>query len=102
MISGAQVIGSIAAFCTTVSYVPQLHKCWTKKSAADLSLYMLLVLATGLALWVAYGVMQGDWVVVVANSAGLALLGMIIGFKVREMISARRRSGSGSGGKADA
>jgi MtN3 and saliva related transmembrane protein len=100
MMSAAQAIGSIAAFCTTVSYVPQLHKCWTKGTAADLSLYMLLVLAAGLALWITYGVMQGDWVVIAANSAGLALLGMITSFKVREMISARRRHSSG--GKGDA
>lgn len=59
MISGVQFIGLVAAGCTTVSYVPQLYKCWTKKNAADLSLYMLVVLATGLALWVAYGVLQG-------------------------------------------
>jgi|ERR1700758_2435252 MtN3 and saliva related transmembrane protein len=100
MISGVQVIGSVAAFCTTVSYVPQLYKCFTKGTAADLSLYMLLVLATGLALWVIYGLMQGDWVIIAANSAGLILLGMIIGFKIREMISARRRGGAGSEGDA--
>ena len=50
MISGPQMIGTIAAVRTTVSYVPQLYKCWTKGTAADLSLYMLLVLSAGLAL----------------------------------------------------
>lgn len=100
MISGVQFIGLIAAVCTTVSYVPQLHKCWTKKSAADLSLYMLSVLATGLALWIICGAMQKDWAIIAANSAGLALLGMIISFKAREMISARRHGRTG--GKADA
>ena len=100
MISGVQLLGLIAAFCTTVSYVPQLHKCWSKNTAADLSLYMLLVLATGLALWIIYGVMQGDWVIIAANSAGLALLGMIIGFKIREMVSARRSGRSGGEGEA--
>jgi MtN3 and saliva related transmembrane protein len=100
VISGAQSIGLIAACCTTVSYVPQLYKCWTTRTAADISLYMLLVLAAGLALWVLYGAMQRDWVIIVANSAGLGLLLMIIGFKLREMISARRDGQSG--GKADA
>jgi MtN3 and saliva related transmembrane protein len=100
MISGVQLIGLIAAFCTTVSYIPQLYKCWARKSASDLSLYMLLVLATGLGLWIVYGVVQGDWVIIAANSAGLTLLAMIISFKIREMISARRHGRSG--GKADA
>ena len=78
----------------------QLHKCWSKNTADDLSLYMLLVLASGLALWIMYGVMQGDWVIIAANSAGLALLGMIIGFTIREMIAACRRGCTGGEGEA--
>jgi hypothetical protein len=44
--------------------------------------------------------MQGDRVIITANSAGLALLDMIISFKVREMVAARRNGRSG--GKVDA
>jgi MtN3 and saliva related transmembrane protein len=91
MISEVQLIGAVAAVCTTVSYVPQVYKCWTKGTAGDLSLYMLLVLAAGLALWVVYGLLHGDLVIVMANGAGLSLLAMITGFKIREMILARRR-----------
>jgi hypothetical protein len=58
------------------------------------------VLATGLALWSVYGALQADRVVIAANSAGLALLVMIISFKVREMIAARRRGGSRSKAQA--
>jgi MtN3 and saliva related transmembrane protein len=100
MISGPQLVGSVAACCTTISYVPQVYKCWTKGTASDLSLYMLLVLMTGLALWTVYGLMQDDWVIVAANGTGFSFLTMITGFKVREMIAARRRGESG--GKADA
>jgi MtN3 and saliva related transmembrane protein len=45
------LIGAAAAFCTTVSYVPQLRKCWTTGETGDLSLKMLL-LAAGLSLWI--------------------------------------------------
>jgi hypothetical protein len=38
------------------------------KSAGDLSLKMLSVLALGIALWVVYGFLQSDWVIVSANS----------------------------------
>jgi MtN3 and saliva related transmembrane protein len=72
----------------------------TNSQAADLSLYMLLVLASGLALWIVYGFVQGDTVIIAANCASLALLGTIMTFKVREMISARRCGGAG--GEADA
>jgi uncharacterized protein with PQ loop repeat len=50
--------GAAAAFCTTVSYVPQLRKCWQTGQTGDLSLRMLLLLATGLALWLVYGLMR--------------------------------------------
>jgi MtN3 and saliva related transmembrane protein len=65
------VIGTVAAFCTTVSCIgsgkpshaigliarrlshdalPQLKKCWDTGSAGELSFRMLLILATGVAL----------------------------------------------------
>lgn len=82
-------IGSLAAFCTTVSYVPQLKKCWQTGSAGDLSLRMLAILATGVALWILYGVMKADIVIIAANSVSLVLLLGILFFKVREL----RRAG---------
>jgi MtN3 and saliva related transmembrane protein len=39
----ATVIGGLAAFCTTVSYVPQLKKCWETGHAGDLSIKMFLI-----------------------------------------------------------
>ena len=44
------LIGAAAAFCTTVSYIPQLKKVWTTGETGDLSLKMLLLLAAVLAL----------------------------------------------------
>ena len=77
--------GVAAAACTTVSYVPQLKKCWETGSASDLSLKMFLILATGIALWIAYGVLQADAVIVFANSVSLSLLLSILYFKLREV-----------------
>ena len=56
------LIGSAAAFCTTVSYFPQLRKCWKTGKAGDLSLWMFLVLASGVALWIVYGFLKTDYV----------------------------------------
>ena len=49
------LVGLVAAFCTTVSYYPQLKKCWTTGSAGDLSLTMFLTLSAGVGLWIVYG-----------------------------------------------
>ena len=78
------LIGGFAAFCTTVSYVPQVKKAWQTKQTGDLSLKMLLILGTGLALWAAYGFMKSDWVIIVANCVSLALLGNLVWFKLHE------------------
>jgi MtN3 and saliva related transmembrane protein len=78
------MIGAAAAFCTTVSYIPQLKKVWATGETGDLSLKMLLLLATGLALWIIYGLVRSDFVIVVANAVSLTLLGCIIYFKLRE------------------
>jgi MtN3 and saliva related transmembrane protein len=49
------LIATTAAFCTTISCVPQLKKCWETGEAGDLSLKMLNLLAAGLSLWMVYG-----------------------------------------------
>ena len=78
------LIGAAAAFCTTVSYIPQLKKVWTTGETGDLSLKMLLLLAVGLALWMIYGLMRTDLVIIAANAISLALLSCLIFFKLRE------------------
>ena len=78
------LIGLLAAFCTTISYFPQLKKCWDTGSAGDLSFKMFSILAAGIALWIIYGCLQSDLVIIVANSTSLALLMGILWFKIRE------------------
>jgi len=85
-------VGLFAAFCTTVSYFPQLKKCWETSSAGDLSLKMFLILALGVASWIVYGFLQGDIVIIIANSASLCLLLGILYCKLREGAGAVSRS----------
>jgi MtN3 and saliva related transmembrane protein len=82
-------IGVTAAACTTASYVPQLMKCWATGSSGDLSLKMFLILAAGIFLWVVYGVLQGDAVIIIANAVSLCLLACILSFKLREFYGAK-------------
>jgi MtN3 and saliva related transmembrane protein len=87
----ATIVGGFAAVCTTISYFPQLKKCWDTGETGDLSLGMLLILIAGLATWVVYGVMRQDVVVITANSISVCLLLGILGFKFREIWSTGRR-----------
>lgn len=56
----ATVVGLAAAVCTTGANLPQLKKAWTTGQTDDISMNTLWVLASGLALWVAYGVLRTD------------------------------------------
>jgi MtN3 and saliva related transmembrane protein len=64
-------IGAAAAFCTTASYIPQLHKAWKTGQTGDLSLKILVFLATGLGLWLTYGMIRSDVVIAIANGISL-------------------------------
>ena len=83
MTTFATVVGLAAAVCTTAANVPQLKKAWTTGQTDDLSMNMLLVLACGLALWVAYGVLQKDIVILLANAISLALISGLVWLKLR-------------------
>ena len=85
----ATLIGLVAAFCTTISYVPQIRKIRASGETHDISLRMFLILATGIALWVIYGVLQGDAIIVLANSVSLAFLATILFFKLRNVTRGR-------------
>ena len=82
-------IGGCAAVLTSLSYIPQVRKAWPRGSTSDLSLKMLVVLTTGLMLWIVYGLLKGDWVIVAANSAGAALTATVLAFKIRDMRSSK-------------
>jgi MtN3 and saliva related transmembrane protein len=80
-------IGVCAAVLTSLSYIPQVRKAWPRGSTKDLSLHMLIVLTAGLLLWIGYGVLKSDWVIVAANTVGAILSGSVLAFKIRDMRS---------------
>jgi MtN3 and saliva related transmembrane protein len=80
-------IGACAAVLTSLSYLPQVRKAWPRGSTSDLSLKMLVALTAGLLLWIGYGLLRGDWVIVAANGVGAALSASVLAFKIRDMRS---------------
>jgi MtN3 and saliva related transmembrane protein len=75
-------IGLAAAICTTAANVPQLIKAWSTQETDDLSLKMLALLSVGLGLWIAYGVLKSDWVIILANGIGLVLAIALVSLKL--------------------
>ncbi|MEZ0059973.1 uncharacterized protein with PQ loop repeat [Bradyrhizobium elkanii] len=48
---------------------------------------MLGTLTLGLGLWIIYGSIRGDWMIVAANVVGVTLVTIVLGCKVRDLKS---------------
>ncbi len=77
------LIGLLAAACTTISFVPQLVRVWQLRSAREISLSMFLVFSCGTLLWLLYGIAIHAVPIILANAITLALSLGIIGLKLR-------------------
>ena len=71
-------LGLVAATLTTVAFLPQVIKTWRMKSAEDLSLGTFGILCTGVACWLAYGLLIGDLPIILANAVTLVLAGSVL------------------------
>src|SRR5688572_12572613 len=78
-----QVIGLTAGVLTASSLFPQLVKILKEKKADDISIPMLLILLSGLSLWVYYGTIINDMPLILTNSFSLSFNLLIIFFKFK-------------------
>ncbi len=78
-----EAIGTLAAICTTIAFIPQALLVLKRRETRDISLAMYIVFNTGLALWLAYGVAIASWPIIIANIITLCLALAILGAKLR-------------------
>lgn len=76
-------VGSIAAFCTTVAFLPQVVKVYRTKHARDLSLPMYIIFSFGVLGWLVYGFLDNSLPIIIANIITLVLALYILGMKVK-------------------
>jgi MtN3 and saliva related transmembrane protein len=76
------IIGSVAALASTISFAPQAWKIIKSRKTADISLGMYAITVFGFALWTVYGVMLGEWPLILTNSICFALSGFILIMKI--------------------
>lgn len=79
----SDLVGYLAACLTTAAFVPQAWLTWKTRSAKGVSLGMYCVFVSGVAMWLAYGLLIGAWPVTVANTITLLLSGFILVMKIR-------------------
>jgi len=79
----ADLIGFMAAIICSLSMTPQVLKIHRTKKTDDLSLGAFSVLATGLFLWLMYGLLIHSVPIVAGNAVGMSLTLYIIVMKIR-------------------
>ena len=76
-------IGLVAGALTSVAGIPQLVKTLRTRHARDISVWQPLLLSTGIALWLVYGLLIHDTPLVLANIVPLICNIMLTILKLR-------------------
>jgi MtN3 and saliva related transmembrane protein len=78
-------VGSVAAFLTTASFIPQAWHTIRTRDVSGISLGMYSLFTAGVALWLVYGILMEAWPIIIANiiTTSLALMILIMKFRYR-------------------
>lgn len=77
------MIGAIAAFLTTFSFVPQVIKVLKSKDTSSISLCMYSMSVAGIFLWMVHGFRIGDMALMYANAITFILAVIILACKLK-------------------
>ena len=77
------VIGTTAAICTTLAFLPQVFLTLKTRNTSGISLIMYSIFSFGLAMWTVYGLILVQWPLIIANLVTLILAVMVLTMKLR-------------------
>jgi len=77
------ILGYSACAVTALTFLPQVIKTWKEKSAANVSLMMFVIAFINEVMWIAYGVMRADNVIIVTNVIMIVLCSTMIFLKLK-------------------
>lgn len=80
---GVDILGYAAGAITSLTFLPQVLKTYKEKSARDVSLNMFLIAAINEVMWIVYGVLRDDMVIILTNAVVLVMSLTMIFFKLR-------------------
>jgi MtN3 and saliva related transmembrane protein len=61
------IVGFIAAFLTSMAFIPQVIQVIRDKQTDGISLPMYLIFVTGVICWIIYGILVKDMAILIAN-----------------------------------
>ena len=77
-----EIIGTVAAVLTTVSFVPQVWHSFKTRDVSGISLPMYGLFTVGVGLWLIYGFLLNAWPLILANAVTLSLATSILVMKL--------------------
>jgi len=77
------LIGSVAAVCSTASFLPQAVRTIKTKNTEGISLEMYSILILGVGLWLTYGILIKSLPIILANAITLILTSTIFVLKLK-------------------
>lgn len=84
-------LGYIAAFCTTIAFIPQALKVYKTKHTKDISLGMFSLLNAGFILWLWYGILIISYPIIIANAVTIVIAIYIFITKIKlDIIPSRK------------
>jgi MtN3 and saliva related transmembrane protein len=84
-----KLIGFLAGFLTTFSFLPQVVKSLRTRHMDDFNLLFIVLMLAGLVLWMVYGFMLGQLPLIVANGLTIALNLILLWLKLDDMVRQR-------------
>jgi MtN3 and saliva related transmembrane protein len=83
LVAWADIIGTIVGILVLLLFIPQIMKAYKTKKMFDLSPHLMILIASGMFLWVIYGFIRLDPVIIGTNTAGFALNITLLVMKLR-------------------
>lgn len=83
LVGWADIIGTVAGILVLSSFIPQLIKAYKTKKMSDVSIHLMILIASGMFLWVIYGLIRSDPVIIGTNATGFALNITLLVMKLR-------------------
>jgi MtN3 and saliva related transmembrane protein len=83
LVSYVDIIGTVAGILVLSSFIPQLMKAYRTKKMFDVSAHLMVLIASGMSLWVIYGFIRSDPVIIGTNATGFALNIALLVMKIK-------------------
>ena len=90
------IIGLVAGTCTTFALAPQAWKVYKTGHVTQLSLRMLILMMTGIVLWLTYGILIVDISILWANVVAFFFVAYMLVVKIRDLRQQGWKPGSGN------